>query len=292
LKRVLSAGLLAILATSSAPVPAASAEYRRDGVVLGTRQVYAIRADDSLFEVARRYGLGYTEIAAANPGVDPFVPEPGRRIVIPTEWILPDAPIRNGIIVNIAEMRLFLLRSDRARMVATFPVGVGDEGTETPVGVYSIVEKVKNPAWNVPRTIRVEQPDLPAVVPPGPDNPLGSRALRLSDRTLLIHGTNRPWGIGTRSSHGCIRLYEEDIARLFEMVDGGTPVAVVDQPVKVAADGRRVFLEVHDPGDGRDLYREALGLLDAKGLADRIDPGSVRKAATERSGLVMDVAKR
>lgn len=154
------------------------------------------------------------EIAAANPGVDPFVPEPGRRIVIPTEWILPDAPIRNGIIVNIAEMRLFLLRAERARMVATFPIGVGDEGTETPVGVYSIVEKVKNPAWNVPRSIRVEQPDLPAVVPPGPDNPLGSRALRLSDRTLLIHGTNRPWGIGTRSSHGCIRLYEEDIARL------------------------------------------------------------------------------
>lgn len=292
MKRVLSAGLLAILATSSAPVPAAAAEYRRDGVVLGRRQVYAIRADDSLFEVARRYGLGYTEIAAANPGVDPFVPEPGRRIVIPTEWILPDAPIRNGIIVNIAEMRLFFLRAERARTVATFPVGVGDEGTETPVGVYSIVEKVKSPAWNVPQTIRVEQPDLPAVVPPGPDNPLGSRALRLSDRTLLIHGTNRPWGIGTRSSHGCIRLYEEDIARLFEMVDGGTPVAVVDQPVKVAADGRRVFLEVHDPGDGRDLYREALGLLDAKGLADRIDPGSVRKAATERSGLVMDVAKR
>src|SRR3990172_8612705 len=158
--------------------------------------------------------------------------------------------------------------------------------------MFSIVEKIKDPAWHVPKTIREERPDLPAVVPPGPDNPMGSRALRLSNGTVLIHGTDRPWGIGARNSHGCVRLYEEDITRLFGMVDNGTPVAVVNQPVKVAAEGDRVFLEVHDYGDGRDLYQEALKLLNAKDLGDRVDLDKVRKANTERSGLVVDVSKR
>ncbi len=292
MKRVLIAATLAILTASFVPMLAAAAEYPRDGAVIGGRQFYAIRTDDSLYEVGRKYGLGYTEITAANPGVDPFVPEPGRRIVLPTEWILPDTPIRKGIVINLAEMRLYLLPSRNGRTVATFPVSVGDQGTETPVGRYSIVKKIKDPAWHVPKAIREERPDLPAVVPPGPDNPMGSRALRLSNGTVLIHGTHRPWGIGTRNSHGCIRLYEEDIVRLFKMVDTGTPVAVVNQAVKVAAKGDRVFLEVHEYGDGRDLYREALIRLRAKDLADRIDPAKVMKASTDRSGLVVDVSKR
>lgn len=280
--------VLAVLSTT----PAAAAEYRWGGAVVGGRQIYAIRADDSLPEVARKFGLGYTEITAANPGVDPFVPEPGRQIVLPTEWILPKAPIRKGIVINIAEMRLYLLPAHGARTVITFPVAVGDEGTETPVGRFTIVEKIKDPAWYVPKSIRREQPDLPAVVPPGPDNPMGSRALRLSSGSLLIHGTDRPWGIGTRSSHGCLRLYEEDITRLFELVGNGTPVAVVNQPVKVAAEGDRVFLEIHDSGNGRDLYQEVLDLLNAKELAYRIDWNKVRTAEAERSGLVVEVSRR
>jgi len=260
--------------------------------LIGARQAYAVRADDSLFEVARGFDLGYTAITAANPGVDPFVPDPGTRIVVPTEWILPDAPIRRGIVINLAEMRLFLIPPRDWGTISSFPIGVGDQGTETPVGKFSVVDKIRNPPWHVPESIRKERPDLPAVVPPGPDNPLGSRALRLSNRTLLIHGTNRPWGIGTRNTHGCIRLYEEDIARLFGMVDKGTPVVVVNQPVKVAAEGDRVFLEVHDYGGGRDLSRETQKLLNAKGLADRIDPEKVRTVNRERSGLVVDVSKR
>lgn len=290
--RVLMVASFAILAASSTPTSAAAAEYRRDGAVIGGRQFYAVRTDDSLPEIARRFDLGYTAITAANPGVDPFIPETGRRIVLPTEWILPDAPIRKGIVINIAEMRLFLFPSDGAQTVTTFPIGVGDQGTETPVGTFSIVEKIKDPAWHVPKTIREEQPDLPAVVPPGPDNPMGSRALRLSNGTLLIHGTDRPWGIGTRNSHGCVRLYEEDITRLFGIVGDGTPVAIVNQPVKVAAKRDRVFLQVHDYGDARDLQQEALKLLNAKELAGRIDLGKVRKATTERSGLVVDVSYR
>lgn len=260
--------------------------------MIGARQAYAVRADDSLFEVARGFDLGYTAITAANPGVDPFVPDPGTRIVVPTEWILPDAPIRRGIVINLAEMRLFLIPPRDWGTISSFPIGVGDQGTETPVGKFSVVDKIRNPPWHVPESIRKERPDLPAVVPPGPDNPLGSRALRLSNRTLLIHGTNRPWGIGTRNTHGCIRLYEEDIARLFGMVDKGTPVVVVNQPVKVAAEGDRVFLEVHDYGGGRNLSRETQKLLNAKGLADRIDPEKVRTVNRERSGLVVDVSKR
>jgi L,D-transpeptidase ErfK/SrfK len=292
LKQVWFVASLAILAASSTATFAPAADYRRDGVVIGGRQTYAIRADDSLPEIARRYSLGYTEITAANPGVDPFVPEPGLRIVLPTEWILPDVPIREGIVINVAEMRLYVLPPRGARTVATFPIAVGDQGTETPVGMFSIVEKIKDPAWHVPKSIQEEQPDLPAVVPPGPDNPMGSYALRLSNGTVLIHGTDRPWGIGTRSSHGCVRLYDEDIARLFGMVGNGTQVAVVNQPVKVAAEGERVFLEVHDSGDGSDLYQEAMKLLEGKNLAERIDRDKVRKADTERSGLVVDVSKR
>lgn len=292
MKGALFAATVAFLAAWPSPKAVIAAAYPRGATIIGGQQAYTIRPDDSLPEVARRHDLGYTAITIANPGVDPFVPEPGRRIVLPTEWILPDAPIREGIVVNLAEMGLFLLLARGARSVVTFPIGIGDQGTETPVGRYSIVEKIRNPAWYVPRSIRKEPPDLPAVVPPGPDNPMGSRALRLSRGTLLIHGTNRPWGIGSRDSHGCVRLYEEDIQQLFAMVGKGTPVAVVEQRVKVTAEAGRVYLEVHDPGRGRGLYREVLEAVHTKGLADRVDRDKVRKAIRTRTGLVVDVSKR
>ncbi len=282
---------LALLAACAMPTPAPAAVYRLDGPVVGRRLTCVVKTDDSLFEIGRRYDVGYAAIAAANPGVDPFVPDPGRRVVVPTEWILPDVPARRGIVINIAEMRLFLFSRDGRRTVTTFPTGIGDEGRDTPVGKFSIVEKIVNPAWHVPKSIREEEPSLPAVVPAGPNNPMGSRALRLSLGTVLIHGTNRPWGIGTRNSHGCIRLYEEDIVRLFEMVDRGTPVTIVNQPVKVAAVGQRVYLQVHNYPTGRDVYREALALLGARKLLGRVDPAKIRKAAVQRRGLVVDVSR-
>lgn len=291
LKRALFTGSLAVLILCPVSTPSFAAEYRRDGAVIGRQTACLVKPDDSLPEIARRYDIGYTEITAANPGVDPFVPDPGSRIVVPTEWILPDAPIRTGIVINLAEMRLFVFSRDGSKTVTSFPIGIGDEGKDTPVGMFSVIEKIRNPAWYVPESIRKEKPYLPAVVPPGPDNPMGSHALRLSRQTVLIHGTDRPWGIGTRSSHGCIRLYQEDIARLFGMVGRGTPVGIVNQPVKAAVRGDRVYLEVHDYGDGRNLYREARAVLDAKSLTHRVDLKKVRKASRQRRGLLVDVSK-
>ena len=283
--------LLTVLIPCSIQSAAFAADYRREGTLIGRQTIRLVRTDESLLEIARQYDLGGREITAANPGVDPFVPRVGRRIVVPTEWILPDVPIRKGIVVNIAEMRLFVYPRDGSEFVSTYPIGIGDQGTDTPVGSFLIIEKIENPAWNVPKSIRSEHPDLPAVVPPGPNNPMGSHALRLSDPTVLIHGTNRPWGIGNRDSHGCIRLYPEDIVRLFRTVRRGTPVTIVNQPVLTAVRGDRVYMAVHDYGDGRNLYFEALKVLEAKGLTSRVNLKMVRKAGRERTGLLVDISK-
>jgi L,D-transpeptidase ErfK/SrfK len=282
---------LAVLIHCSAGNASLAAEYQRNGAFIGQRASCRVGNDDSLYEIARRYDLGIDAIMAANPEVDPFVPEPRRLVALPTEWILPDVPMERGIVINIAEMRLYYFAGNDPRSVTTFPVGIGDEGKDTPLGTFSVVERIRNPAWHVPKSIREEKPDLPAVVPPGPDNPMGSRALRLSHRTVLIHGTNRPWGIGTRASHGCIRLYEEDITRLFARIKPGTRVTIVNQPVKAAEMGGRVYLQVHDYGDGRHLYEEAMNVLAAKSLLSRVSRDKVKKATLERRGLLVIVSR-
>ena len=281
----------AVLISCSILTFSLAAELRREGTIIGIQRTYLIQPNESLPEIARRHDIGIEAISAANPGVDLFIPDPGSWILLPTEWILPDTPIRTGIVVNIAEMRLFVFSHDRPQTVTTFPIGIGDEGKETPVGTFTVIEKIRDPAWYVPESIRKERPDLPAVVPPGPDNPMGSHALRLSKRTVLIHGTNRPWGIGARVSHGCIRLYQEDIALLFGMIRRGTRVSIVDHPVKAAAMGDRVYLQVHNYEEGRDLYSEALKVLEAKNLSNRVDLEKTRKACRERTGLLVDISR-
>ena len=166
-----------------------------------------------------------------------------RKIVLPTAHLLPEAP-REGIVINLPEMRLYYF-AEAEQQPETYPIGIGREGWTTPTGTSRIVRKAEAPSWYPPDSIRAERPELPAVVEPGEDNPLGSHALYLDWPAYLIHGTNRPWGIGRRISSGCIRMYPEDIVSLFERVPVNTPVTVVDQPVKLGWIGGDLYLEAH-----------------------------------------------
>lgn len=246
---------------------------------------------DSLIELARSYSIGYNEIVAANAGLDPFIPTEGTEIIIPGAWLLPDVPKLEGIVINLTEMRLYLFPSRKSHSVETFPIGIGDEGWETPTGTFQITEKTENPAWYVPPSIRVYKPNLPKIVPAGPDNPLGTHALRLSNGMVLIHGTNRPFGIGRRVSHGCIRLYPEDIGVLFRKVKLGVTVTIIRQQVKATLADGRVLVEVHADGEG-NLEQEALSLLEKKGLSAKVDLDALKAAVRDRLGVPTDVTRK
>jgi len=269
---------------------AAEEFYVGDGDVIGTMKSYVVRESDSLIELARKYGLGYNEIADANEKLDPFIPELGATVRIPTFWVLPDVPREQGIVINLSELRLYYYPYQNAKFVFTFPIGIGDEGTETPLGAFTITEKRVNPIWYVPKSIQEERPDMPTQVPPGPDNPLGTHALRLSIGPILIHGTNKPWGTGRRVSHGCIRLYPEDIPELYQLVSNGTKVFIVRQPVKLGLKNGRVYLEVHR-GDGVDYYQEALRLIRERKLLHRINRAKLAQVLKEKTGIPEDISR-
>jgi len=278
-------------------IAAGSDAFRFDqqNEVLGSILRYTVKNDESLYEIARTYKTGFNKIVAANPGIDPYVPGKGTSLILPTSWILPDAGREPGIVVNISEMRLYyFFMKHGARMVKTYPIGIGDEGNDTPLGTFKIIEKIVHPAWNVPESIRREKPELPAVVPPGPDNPMGTHALRLSRRTVLIHGTDVPWGIGRRVSHGCIRLYPEDIVELFALVPIHTRVTIVQQPVKVGVSRGRVYIEVNEDKEMKsfDYAREAASLLGKRGLLDSVSMNKVARTVREKRGFAADVTRK
>lgn len=278
---------LAALLLASVPISAAILPHAVG--VVGEVQLYRVQDNESLIEIARQFDLGFNSIVAANPGVDPFIPPPGTLVTIPTAWILPVAWTRPSIVINLPEYRLYYFPKDPAGEIATFPLGIGDEGVDTPVGRYKVVMRLSNPAWYPPASIRASNPKVPSVVPPGPDNPLGTHAMQLSSHGILIHGTNRPWGIGRRSSHGCLRLYPEDIVQLFKLVAKGTDVIIMNQPVKVAAKGERVFVQAHPNGDDEAAMREALHLLENRNLVQKTDGTKLLRALQERRGVPVDV---
>ncbi|MGD8617504.1 MAG: L,D-transpeptidase family protein [Gammaproteobacteria bacterium] len=221
--------------------------------VIGEIQVTTSRHEDTLLDIARRYDLGYEEIVAANPGVDPWLPGEGTEVVLPTQFVLPTGA-REGLVINLPAMRLFYYPEPapgQAAEVITHPVGIGREGWLTPQGNMHITHKMVKPAWTVPESVRREYAEkgdpLPKIVPPGPDNPLGDFAMRLSRPTYLIHGTNQPYGVGLRVSHGCVRLYPEDIARLFPEVAVGTVVRIVNEPYLAGWRNGELYLEAHQP---------------------------------------------
>ncbi|HJV66463.1 MAG TPA: L,D-transpeptidase family protein [Geomonas sp.] len=277
--------LTALLAATG---PAAAAQVLFHDGVAGVPSVVTVGEDDSLIEMAREYDMGYDEMVAANPGVDPILPPPGTLVVVPGSWILPDVPKKEGIVINLSDMRLYYFTPPKSAWVETFPVGIGREGWDTPLGTYTVIEKIVNPAWYVPPSIRQEKPELPEVVPPGPDNPMGSHALRLSNRFVLIHGTDRPYGIGRRVSHGCIHLYPEDIVSLFWTVKMKTPVTIVRQPVKAARFEGRVMVEIHEDGEV-NLEKEATELLQRKGWWGEVDQEKLKAALASHSGMPVDV---
>ncbi|MBL4589707.1 MAG: L,D-transpeptidase family protein [Alphaproteobacteria bacterium] len=206
------------------------------------RQVRA-KYEDTLVHMARANNIGFIEIRAANPHLDPWIPGEGANVIIPTMHILPDAP-HQGIVINLAEMRLYYYQ-DPEQAPISLPIGIGREGLGTPKGKTKIVRKTEGPTWRPTARMREEDPKLPAVVKAGPDNPLGDYALYLGWPQYAIHGTNKPYGIGRRVSSGCIRMYPEGIERLYSRVPVGTVVNVVDQPIKTAWVDDKLYLEAH-----------------------------------------------
>ena len=281
--------------------------------VVGELQVTHARHEDTLSDIARRFSLGYEEVVRANPGVDPWLPGEGTRIVLPTQFVLPDAKAE-GIVVNLAALRMFYFPKpgkDGVREVLTYPIGIGKVGWATPEGRTTVVSKRRNPWWTPPASVRrehaAEGDPLPARVPPGPDNPLGAYAMNLGWPSYLIHGTNKPAGVGLRASHGCIRMYPEDIAAVFDRIPVGTKVTVVNQPLLYRWHGGSLYVQSYPPHEeyrkGQETAPAEQAALFNDAISDRIwqrvkeHGGAIswpvtEQVVTEARGVAVPVSRR
>ena len=241
--------------------------------IIGKLDSTVVGREYTLLDIAREYGFGYQDLKLLNPEIDIWMPKDGEVVQLPSRFILPNVP-REGVVLNIPEMRLYYFpphKQGEPVEVYTYPLGVGREGWDTPYKKTRIVGKKKHPDWRPPKSILKEHEDagdpLPKVVKAGPDNPLGDYALRLGLPAYLIHGTNKPWGIGMRVSHGCIRLYPEDIAELFQKVKVGTPVNIINKPYKIGGADGVLYLEAHPPltTATRDEYGDIIESVDEYG---------------------------
>ncbi len=253
---------------------------------------------DTLPDIARHFSLGINEISAANPGVDVWVPKAGAHILLPLRHILPDCP-RQGIVINLAAMRLFQFKRDgKSPSVSTYPVGVGTTERPSPMGRMYVQRKMTRPTWYVPASIaedhRKKGDPLPAKVPPGPLNPLGDYALYLSKPSYLVHGTNKPYSIGLNATNGCIRLYPEDVKKLYESTAVTTPVLIVNQPYLLGRHDGVLYLEVHAaPGD-RDVVELERAYAKLRNIEKRsprsVDWTKVEQALAEARGVPVPIS--
>jgi L,D-transpeptidase ErfK/SrfK len=263
---------------------------------------YRAAYEDTLLEVARRFDLGYVELVAANPGIDPWLPGDGTEVILPTVHLLPDAKPQ-GIVINLGDMRLYYFEGP-GQPPRSYPIGIGREGLLTPVGTTVIARKTKDPVWRPTPRMRTEDPTLPEVVSAGPENPMGTRAMYLGWSQYAIHGTNKPAGIGRRSSSGCIRMYPEDAEELYGLVAVGTKVTVVDQPIKLGWINGEIFMDAHStqvqsdqietsgrfeprlPGSSVDQVVAFAGQE-----AHRLDWSRIREAVMQRRGYPIRITR-
>ena len=293
-----------ILVFVAAFVAAAPSYAEYDKAYVGEIVEYDADYEDTFVHLARDYNLGFTELRAANPYVDPWLPGAGTDLVLPTMHLLPDAP-REGVVINLADMRLYAYLNGDAAPWHT-PIGVGREGLDTPQGTTTVVRKKEGPTWTPTPRMRKEDPELKASYGPGPDNPMGTHAIYLGWPTYAFHGTNRPFGIGRRISSGCIRLYPEKIKEAFELVPVGTKVNVVNQPVKLAWIENKLYMEAH-PTLEQSVAMEEKAQVPEKKLSndemkylikiagvhqDRLRWPAIRKALKERNGYPVVIARR
>jgi L,D-transpeptidase ErfK/SrfK len=280
-----------------------------DGVV-GELQVTKVEGEDTFSDIARRFNLGYEELVRANPGIDPWLPGEGREVVLPTQYVLPNAP-HEGLVINLAQLRVFYypkVKEGEPVTVITHPIGIGKVGWSTPEGSTKVIGKTKNPTWFPPASVRKEHREagdpLPSKVPPGPDNPLGDRMMTLGWPSYLIHGTNKPYGVGMRSSHGCIRFYPEDITQLYDDIPVGTKVTVVNQPLVLGWHRDAMYLQAFPvlEDDQREHPAGADAVLKA-GISEEmwqrvkahnvaVDLDLVNKLVEKPRGIAIPVSRR
>jgi L,D-transpeptidase ErfK/SrfK len=256
------------------------------------------RYEDTMNVYAERYGMGFREMLLANPGINPWVPGVDRTLVVPAEFILPPGE-RKGIVINLAEQRMYWYQPD-GETVVTYPLGIGREGWETPLVNAKVIKSIKNPTWHPPASIRAEHAamgdPLPLSVPPGPDNPMGKWAVQLSAIGYYIHGSNKELGVGMRVSHGCMRMYNRDIEEFAKTVPPGTPLRIINRPVKVGWKTGVMYVEVHEALEEQSsTHVPEAAVADAIHLQRLLKPADIdwieaKAAAVQVSGMPVKVS--
>ena len=248
----------------------------------------------TLLDVAFEQRLGYAGVARLNPDVDPWIPEPGTEIELPTWSVLPDAPER-GLVINLPELRMYDF--PRPGPPQVYAIAIGEVDSPTPTGSFVLGMRRAEPVWYVPDSIRGERPELPAVVPPGPANPLGSHWISIGSTSYGLHGTNNPWSIGRLSTHGCVRLYDDVMRRLFTSAPAAAPLRIVYQTIKLGARGNRLYLEAHPDLYGRatlardELFARLMMLRRTGVTEEGIDAARVERIAREARGIPVEIGR-
>lgn len=305
-RRMILILLLALTESLSLLMPAAAMAnpypMPEDGSrLIGFQEVYEVLPGDYFHSIARLYNIGLIALMEANPDVDPFLPPLGTKLQIPTRMLLPDVS-HQGIVINLPEMRLYYFANDK-KNVHVFPVGIGRIDRPTPTMHSKVKRKIENPSWTPTKKIKEDYlakygKELPAFMPPGEDNPLGNYALRLAyaNDSYLIHGTNKNFGIGMRVSAGCVRMNPADIAWLFEQVEVGEPVTIINEAVKISTEANgENLIEVHSPLSEIDGQKELHHTLSDQMIEftdrENVDNIKVKNALLKQQGLVVNVSK-